>query len=47
LPEDYFAVAQIPAKITANPEKTVEYLQFFEANLDKVTVPHIQRLLEP
>jgi hypothetical protein len=35
LPEDYFAVAQIPAKITANPEKTVEYLQFFEANLGK------------
>ncbi|MDR3329349.1 MAG: glycoside hydrolase family 31 protein [Prevotellaceae bacterium] len=36
LSEEYLSVSQTPSLITAHPEKTVEYLQHFEANFDGV-----------
>lgn len=34
LTTDYLGVTQIPSFITANPERIVEYLQYFEKNLE-------------
>jgi alpha-glucosidase len=34
LTTEYLGISQTPSFINANPEKTVEYLQYFEANFD-------------